>query len=74
MISFRFYVCQVTVADFSMYEILDQLRRMQSDSLDTFPKLLDFLRRVEVLPQVKEYLVLESVRTLPINSKIAAFK
>lgn len=65
---------KVTAADFSMYEILDQHRRMQADSLDAFPKLRAFLDRFECLPTVKEYLALDKVRNLPINSKIAAFK
>ncbi|XP_060602864.1 glutathione S-transferase Mu 1-like [Ruditapes philippinarum] len=64
----------ITAADFSMYEILDQLRRMQVDSLNAFPKLQAFLDRFESLPKVKEYLSLDKVKNLPINSKIAAFK
>ncbi|XP_060552241.1 glutathione S-transferase Mu 1-like [Ruditapes philippinarum] len=64
----------ITAADFSMYEILDQLRRMQPDSLNAFPKLQAFLDRFESLPKVKEYLSLDKVKNLPINSKIAAFK
>ncbi|XP_053376944.1 glutathione S-transferase Mu 1-like [Mercenaria mercenaria] len=62
---------KITAADFSMYEILIQHRRMQSDSLDAFPKLRAFLDRFECLPRVKEYLSLDKVKNLPTSSKIA---
>lgn len=68
------FVLQVTVADFPMYELLDQHTRMKSDSLDAYPKLTAFLKRFRELPKVKEYLEQDCVKNLPINNKVAAFK
>ncbi|KAH3876559.1 glutathione S-transferase Mu 4-like [Dreissena polymorpha] len=65
---------KVTVADFPMYELLDQHIRMKSDSLDPYPRLRDFLVRFAQLPKVKEYLAKDSVKNLLINGKMAAFK
>ncbi|XP_060551537.1 glutathione S-transferase Mu 1-like [Ruditapes philippinarum] len=61
----------ITAADFSMYDLLDFLRRLQSDCLNAFPKLQSFLERFESLPKVKEYLSLDKVKNLPRSSKIA---
>lgn len=64
----------ITVADFPLYELLDQHVHMKSDLLDAYPKLLKFLDRFRDLPKVKEYLQQDGVKNLPINNKIAAFK
>ncbi|WAR26548.1 GSTM5-like protein [Mya arenaria] len=63
-----------TVADFPMYELLDQHLRMKADSLDACPKLKAFLQRFSQLPKVKEYLAQDKVKNMPINNKSAAFK
>lgn len=65
---------QVTVADFPLYELLEQHTRMKPGSLDSYPNLKAFLNRFEQLPKVKEYLAKESVKNLPINNKVASFK
>ncbi|KAH3876580.1 hypothetical protein DPMN_000426 [Dreissena polymorpha] len=65
---------KVTVADFPMYELLDQHIRMKSDSLDSYSRLKDFLVRFAQLPKVKEYLATDNVKNLPINNKMAGFK
>ncbi|KAH3851680.1 hypothetical protein DPMN_094164 [Dreissena polymorpha] len=65
---------KVTVADFPMYELLDQHIRMQADSLDSYPRIKDFMARFSQLPKVKDYLAKDSVKKLPINNKSATFK
>nr|APX42722.1 glutathione S-transferase [Corbicula fluminea] len=65
---------EVTVADFPLYDLLDQHTLMKADSLDAYPKLQAFLRRFREVPKVKDYLAKDSVKNLPINNKMAAFK
>ena len=49
-------VLQVTVVDFPLYEILDHLRTLKLDILVNFPKLNDFMCRMEALPAIKKYM------------------
>ena len=47
---------KVTVADFVCYEILHILRAWQPDMYESFPKLVEYLKRFEKLPQIKAYM------------------
>lgn len=64
----------VTVCDFHIYELLDQLRIMDPGCLDKFSKLKAFIDRFEALPKIKAYLSSSQCIKRPINNKIAAFK
>lgn len=65
---------KITVCDFPIYELLDQLRLMKEDSLNNYPKLLAFLSRFEALPSLQKYMASDQFLRRPVNSKIAAFK
>jgi len=65
---------KVTVADFPVYEILDQHLRMKPDIFDGLPKLKKFVERFAGLPKVKEYLARDDVKNMPLNNKFATFK
>ena len=67
-------VFQVTVADFPMYELLDQHRLMIPGVLDAYPKLTAFMNAFEALPKIKEYMASDKFMKRPINNKVAAFK
>ena len=67
-------ICQVTVADFPMYELLDQHRLMIPGVLDAYPKLTAFMNAFESLPKIKEYMASDKFMKRPINNKVAAFK
>jgi len=71
---FCFHLFKVTVADFPLYELMDQHTRMKSDILDAYPKIQAFLKRFRELPKVKEYLAKDEVKHLPINNQQAGFK
>ncbi|PVD24751.1 hypothetical protein C0Q70_15236 [Pomacea canaliculata] len=47
---------EVTVADFPMYELLDQHRIMVPGILDEFPKITAFMKAFEELPAIKKYM------------------
>ena len=49
-------VLQVTVVDFPLYEILEHLRTLKPDILVNFPKLNDFMCKIEALPAIKKYM------------------
>ena len=65
---------QVTVADFPMYELLDQHRLMIPGVLDAYPKLTAFMNAFEALPKIKEYMASDKFMKRPVNNKIAKFK
>ena len=67
-------VFQVTVADFPMYELLDQHRLMIPGVLGAYPKLTAFMDAFEALPKIKEYMASDKFMKRPINNKVAAFK
>ena len=62
------------VYDFPIYELLDQHRLMKEDSLQDFPKLLAFLKRLEELPNIKKYMASDKFLRRPVNNKMAGFK
>merc|ERR1711963_818949 len=64
----------VTVADFPMYELLDQHRLMLPGCLDKYPKLTDFMTRFEALPKIKAYMASPKFMSRPVNNKVAKFK
>ena len=65
---------QVTVADFPMYELLDQHRLMIPGVLDPYPKLKAFMDAFEALPKIKAYMASAKFMKRPINGKQAFFK
>ena len=67
-------VFQVTVADFPMYELLDQHRLMIPGVLGAYPKLTAFMGAFEALPKIKEYMASDKFMKRPINNKVAVFK
>jgi len=66
----------VTVADFPMYELLDQHRLMIPGVLDgdKYPKLSAFLANFEALEKVKAYMASDAFMKRPVNNKVAKFK
>lgn len=64
---------EVTIVDFPLYEILDNLRAMKTDILDGFPKLKEFMSRLEELPEIKRYMASDKFMRSPINNKFASF-
>jgi len=64
----------VTVADFPMYELLDQHRLMIPGILDAYPKICDFMTRFEALPKIKAYMASPQFMARPVNNKVAKFK
>eukprot|EP00741_Cyanophora_paradoxa_P008466 tig00001333_g8193.t1 len=64
----------LTFIDFIMYELLDQMRLMQPDSLDAFPKLGAYLTRFEALPAIAEYMKSPEFIQRPVNNKVAQWK
>jgi glutathione S-transferase len=47
---------QITFADFHMYELIDILHLFSPESVEAFPNLMDFKKRIEELPKIKEYM------------------
>lgn len=64
----------VTVADFPMYELLDQHKLMIPGCLDKYAKLSAFMAAFEALPKIKEYMASPKFMARPINNKVAKFK
>nr|ACD13785.1 glutathione S-transferase mu [Reishia clavigera] len=64
----------VTVADFPMYELLDQHTLMIKGCLNDYPHLQAFLKRFEDLPKIKAYMASPKFIKRPINNKSAKFK
>lgn len=48
--------------DFGIYHVLDACISVQSDSLDAYPDLVAFMRRIEAIPSIQNYL---SIRPPP---------
>lgn len=69
-----FFLFQVTVCDFPMYELLDQHKIMKPGILDAYPKLSEFVARFEALPAIKKYMSSDKFMKRPLNNKSAAFK
>jgi len=64
----------ITVADFVLYELFDQLRVMDSKALDAYPKIRSFVSRFEALPKIAAFLGSDLFFKRPLNNKNAAFK
>merc|ERR1711892_531587 len=64
---------KVTFVDFPMYELLDQLRTMVPNCLNSFPNLMEFLDRFEKLPKIAAYMKSSRFMSAPINNKHAKF-
>ncbi|KAL3853136.1 hypothetical protein ACJMK2_016706 [Sinanodonta woodiana] len=65
---------EITAPDFVLYELLDQHRLMKEDCLTDFPKLLEFLDRIEAEPNIKAYMDSDKFIRRPVNNKFAHFK
>ncbi|KAM8974941.1 glutathione S-transferase Mu 1-like [Pelodytes ibericus] len=63
---------KITLADFLMYDVLDQHRMLEPSCLKNFQNLQDFLTRFEALPKVAAYMKSPRFIRTPINS-IKAF-
>merc|ERR1712080_85197 len=63
----------VTIVDFVMYELLDQLRLMSVEFLKPYPNLTAFLGHFEKLPQIETYMKSPRFLKYPINSRVAKF-
>ena len=62
------------MADFPMYELLDQHRLMIPGVLDPYPKLKAFMDAFEALPKIKAYMASAKFMKRPVNNKSASFK
>jgi glutathione S-transferase len=64
---------QVTLADFHMYEMLDQYTILEPTMLKDTPKLKAFKDRFEALPPIKKYMESDNFLKAPLNNKMASF-
>ncbi|XP_070574573.1 glutathione S-transferase Mu 1-like [Ptychodera flava] len=63
----------ITFVDFVMYELMDQLREVDSKILDSHKNLQGFMARVEALPRIAAYKKSDRFMSRPINNKMAKF-
>lgn len=63
----------ITFPDFCMYELLVQHLLLDSNCFETFPKIQAFLKKVEDLEPIREFLKSDAHTKLPINNKMAHF-
>ena len=56
-----------------MYEMLDIIRSLNSELLRDFPKIRDFMSRVEALPAIKKYMDSDKFLKAPLFNKIAGY-
>ncbi|XP_048583218.1 glutathione S-transferase Mu 2 [Nematostella vectensis] len=61
----------LTFADFNVWEALDQLRTLDPTILDGHDNLKGFMKRIQELPGVREYMASEFYHSLPISNKMA---
>ena len=59
--------------DFSIYEILDQLRMFSPSSFNGTPNLKQFLDRIEALPNIAKYMSSDKYIKWPLNGDMAKF-
>lgn len=70
----------VTVADFALFETLSKIKIIEAQEtvrtavLASFPNLVEYVKRVELLPPIKAYLTSTEVINRPINNPQAQFK
>jgi len=65
---------ELTIADFVLYEILDQIRIMEPSLIAEKDNITAFLRRFESLPAIASYMKTDKFIHRPINNTIAQFK
>jgi glutathione S-transferase len=63
----------VTHPDFHMYEMLWAHRKLAPDHIRKFSNLVDFMKRIESLPRVADYVKSDKFLKTPFNNKMAAF-
>jgi len=65
---------RLTYADFHVYDVLDAVRLLfDPKHLNAFPKLVDYVKRLEGLKGVKEFMASSNIPPMPIFSKFACF-
>ncbi|KAH8041268.1 hypothetical protein HPB51_014416 [Rhipicephalus microplus] len=57
---------RLTYVDFPLYEALDWIHEFNAEVFPGYPVLQDYLKRFEVLPNVKEYFASENYSKWPI--------
>ncbi|ODM95748.1 Glutathione S-transferase Mu 2 [Orchesella cincta] len=65
---------EITYVDFLVYEILYQLTVFDSNCLDKFENLKEFMKRVEALPAISKYINSPQFLQAPLYSKMAVYK
>ena len=63
----------LSYVDFIVYELIDENRIFQPDCLQLYPKVQEFLKRIQNLPTLSAYLHSDEHTTGAINNKMAAF-
>ncbi|XP_070574574.1 glutathione S-transferase Mu 1-like [Ptychodera flava] len=63
----------ITFVDFVMYELMDQLREVDSKILDSHKNLQDHMARFEALPRIAAFKKSDRFMSGPINDKTAKF-
>ncbi|XP_058511158.1 glutathione S-transferase Mu 1 [Ochotona princeps] len=64
---------KITIADFLVYDILDQNRIFAPGCLDAFPNLKDFMARFEGLPKIAAYMKSSRFIKVPLFLKLASW-
>ncbi|XP_040854587.1 glutathione S-transferase-like isoform X11 [Ochotona curzoniae] len=64
---------KITIADFLVYDVLDQNRIFAPGCLDVFPNLKDFMARFEGLPKIAAYLKSSRFIKVPLFLKSATW-
>ncbi|XP_040851575.1 glutathione S-transferase Mu 1-like isoform X7 [Ochotona curzoniae] len=62
---------KITIADFHVYDVLDENRIFAPGCLDAFPNLKDFMARFEALPKIAAYMKTSHFLPRPVFAKIA---
>ncbi|XP_078497436.1 glutathione S-transferase Mu 5-like [Lissotriton helveticus] len=62
---------KITIADFLMYDVLDQNRMLETTCLDAFPNLKTFMQQFEALEKIDTYMKSSRFMKTPINNRIA---
>ncbi|XP_069094449.1 glutathione S-transferase Mu 1-like [Pleurodeles waltl] len=62
---------KITIADFLMYDVLDQHRMLEATCLESFPNLKTFMQQFETLEKIAAYMKSSRFIKTPINSRMA---
>jgi glutathione S-transferase len=65
---------KITVADFHLFEMLDQHRLFEPSLLANCPKLQQFCQRFKDLPKIKAYMESNAFKERPVNNSMANWK